>query len=88
MQIELVMLNFPKGKYITRVARTERFSFPCIIESLGTDFVSFLELAWRGSQMMEESLSMLKNRERKDIKLVTDYEKVVTMTPSFRQQQQ
>lgn len=86
--MELVILDVPKGKHVARIARTERFPFPCIIEGLSTDLVSLLELTWRGSQMMEENLSVLKKRKRKEIELITDDEKVVTLTPSFSQQQQ
>lgn len=87
LHMELVTLNIPKGKHVARVTKTERFPFPCSAEGLSTDFISLLELTWRGSQMMEENLLLLKRRKRKEVELITNDDKAATLTPSFGQHQ-
>ncbi|CAO3701048.1 unnamed protein product [Rhizopus stolonifer] len=42
--MELVIMDIPKGKYVARVTRTEKFFFPGTMESFSADFLSLLEL--------------------------------------------
>lgn len=81
--MELVVMNVPKGKHIARVTRTEKFPFPSTMESFSADFLSLLELAWKGHEMMKKNLAALNRRKRKAAVLVTGDEESVILAPSF-----
>ncbi|KAI7891670.1 uncharacterized protein EV154DRAFT_563166 [Mucor mucedo] len=86
LNLELVVMDVPKGKYVTRVTRTEKFPFPGTIRSFSADFLSLLELAWKGREMMRMNLDLLNQRKRKASVLVTREEENITIAPSFSQQ--
>ncbi|KAG1465970.1 hypothetical protein G6F56_004782 [Rhizopus delemar] len=86
LTMELVVMDIPKGKCVTRVTRTEKFLFPSMMKSFNADFLSLLELTWKGCQMMKNNLTVLHQRKRKAAVLITGNEEVITLAPSFRQQ--
>ena len=81
--MELVVMDVPKGKHVTRVTRTEKFPFPSTMESFGADFLSLLELTWKGQEMMKKNLATLNQRKRRTAVLVTGDEESVFLSPSF-----
>ncbi|KAI7862386.1 hypothetical protein BDF14DRAFT_1974524 [Spinellus fusiger] len=83
LNMELITMDVPKGKYVTRATRTEKFSFPGTMESFSVDFLSLLELAWKGYEMMRKNLTVLHQRKRKSAVLVTGDEERITLAPSF-----
>jgi hypothetical protein len=83
--MELITMDVPKGKYVTRMTRTEKFPFPEKMESFSADFLSLLELAWKGCEMMRKNLTVLHQKKRKAAVLITGDEESITLAPSFNQ---
>ncbi|KAG2211940.1 hypothetical protein INT47_004627, partial [Mucor saturninus] len=81
LNMELVIMDVPKGKYVTRVTVTEKFPFPGSMTSFSADFLSLLELAWKGREMMRKNLDMLNQRKRKAPVLVAGDEESITISP-------
>jgi hypothetical protein len=84
--MELITMDIPKGKYVTRVTRTEKFPFPSTMESFSADFLSLLELTWKGCEMMRKNMTVLHQKKRKVAVLVTGDGDSITLAPSFSQQ--
>jgi hypothetical protein len=83
--MELVVMDEPKGKHVTRVTRTEKFPFPSTMESFSADFLSLLELAWKDREIIKKNLAALNRRKRKAAVLITGDEESVILAPSFSQ---
>lgn len=83
LSMELVIMDVPEGKHVTRITKTKKFPFPEAMDSFSVDFLSLLELAWKGREMMIENLAVLYGKKRKVAQLMTDEDDVVVLSPSF-----
>ncbi|GAA5812824.1 hypothetical protein MFLAVUS_006283 [Mucor flavus] len=76
LSMELVIMDVPEGKHVTRITKTKKFPFPEAMDSFSVDFLSLLELAWKGREMMIENLAVLYGKKRKVAQLMTDEDDV------------
>lgn len=81
LNLELLVMNVPAGKTITRITRTKRLSFPTTSQSIKTDLLPLLEVTLMSKMLMEKLLRMVEDRKRKAVVLCTDNDSVSPRLP-------
>lgn len=72
LDLELLIMNVPAGKTITRVNRTKRLSFPTTAKSIRLDLLPLLELTIVAKALMENLMRIIDERKRKAVVLDTN----------------
>lgn len=72
LDLELLIMNVPAGKTITRVNRTKRLSFPTTAKSIRLDLLPLLELTLVAKALMENLMRIIDERKRKAVVLDTN----------------
>ncbi|KAI9331269.1 hypothetical protein BD770DRAFT_432584 [Pilaira anomala] len=53
LEIELVILDYPVGRFITRVVRTQKLELFLSVDTFAADFLPLMEIAWKGKELMK-----------------------------------
>lgn len=83
LNMELITMDIPVGRSITRISRTPKLEFPTTLNTVAVDFFPLLEATWKGKEVMKASIKALDDRKRKAIELTTQTDKSSVLPPSF-----
>ncbi|KAG1472238.1 hypothetical protein G6F56_001656 [Rhizopus delemar] len=71
LNLELLIMNVPAGKTVTRITRTKKLPFPNKPKNIRLDFLPLLEVTLMGKALMESLARIIDDRKRKAVELNT-----------------
>lgn len=71
LNLELLIMNVPAGKTVTRITRTKKLPFPGKPKNIKLDFLPLLEATLMGKALMENLARIIDDRKRKAVELNT-----------------
>ncbi|KAG1464114.1 hypothetical protein G6F56_005147 [Rhizopus delemar] len=85
LEMEVVLMDVPVGHSISRISKSPKLQFPLSKSNIATDFISLIEITWKGKRMMEHIVRMLNDRKRKAaaMMLLTDVDNEAILSFSF-----
>lgn len=81
LNLELLLMNVPAGKTITRITRTKKLPLPITAKSIRTDLLPLLEVTLMAKISMEKLANIFEDRRRKAVVLCTDDASVTPRLP-------
>jgi hypothetical protein len=82
LNMELVIMDVPVGYSITRVLKTCKFEFPETINSFALHFIPLLQVAWKGKEIMKDTITLLNDKKRKAF-AISGSKEASLLSPSF-----
>ncbi|KAI7889498.1 uncharacterized protein EV154DRAFT_538835 [Mucor mucedo] len=82
LEMELVIMDIPAGKTITRISRSKRYPFPSKASNIGKDLLPLLQATLSGKQLMESLVKLIDTRKRKAFILFDEDDESTTTIPN------
>ncbi|EIE88706.1 hypothetical protein RO3G_13417 [Rhizopus delemar RA 99-880] len=71
LNLDLLIMNVPAGKTVTRITRIKKLPFPGKPKNIRLDFLPLLEVTLMGKALMENLARIIDDRKRKAVELNT-----------------
>lgn len=62
--MELVFMDVPAGRSVSRVVKTLPLTFPSSVETFVSDMIPLMELVWKAKEKMKDTMMIINKRKQ------------------------